>query len=208
MTHKGEEILARRTVDAAVIIPDASPVLTLARIGRLDLFDTFTAPIHIVDQVEYEITKEANDPKGEVRAWLRRMGNRVVIEETLLGLGFRTKVERGETPSSANLGEIAVDEYATRLALGGSPTFVPLVLFEDPDVLETRIARLPRVHLLNTAAWIRALTDEKIIADGPALLDAINAQRNSPLKPVERPGQTARVRSRWLMRRRGENDAG
>ncbi len=98
-----------------------------------------------------------------------------------------------------------MDEYATRLALRGSPTFVPLVLFEDPDVLETRIARLPRVHLLNTAAWIRALTDEKIIADGPALLDAINAQS---LKPVERPGQTARVRSRWLTRRRRENDAG
>jgi hypothetical protein len=48
--HNAEEIVARRTVDVAVIIPDASPVLTLARIGRLDLFDTFTAPIHIVDQ--------------------------------------------------------------------------------------------------------------------------------------------------------------
>jgi hypothetical protein len=132
---KGEEIVARRRpVDVAVIIPDASPVLTLARIGRLDLFETFTAPIHIVDQVRYEITRPASDPNGEVRAWLERMGNRIVIEETLLGLGFRTKIERGEMPSGANLGEIAVDEYATRLALTGSPTFVPLVLFEDPDV--------------------------------------------------------------------------
>ncbi len=199
--------MARRTVDVAVIIPDASPVLTLARIGRLDLFETFTAPIHIVDQVRYEITKPANDPGGEVGAWLERMGNRIVIEETLLGFGFRTKIERGEMPSSANLGEIAVDEYATRLALHGSPSFVPLVLFEDPDLLETRIARLPRVHLLNTAAWIRALADEQIIADGPALLEAINAQRKSPLKPVERPGRTTRVRSRWMTRRRVD-DAG
>jgi hypothetical protein len=141
--HNAEEIVAWRTVDVAVIVPDASPVLTLARIGRLDLFDTFTAPIHIVDQVRYEITKEANDPKGAVNAWLQRMGNRVIIEETLVGLGFQTKVERGETPRSANLGEIAVDEHATRLALHGSPTFMPLVLFEDPDVLQTRIARLP-----------------------------------------------------------------
>ena len=199
--------MARRTVDVAVIIPDASPVLTLARIGRLDLFETFTAPIHIVDQVHYEITKPANDPNGEVGAWLERMGNRVVIEETFLGLGFRTRIERGETPSGANLGEIAVDEYATRLALRGSRTFIPLVLFEDPDVLETRIARLPRVHLLNTAAWIRALADEEIIADGPALLEAINAQRKSPLVPLERPGRTTRVRSRWLTRRR-DHDAG
>jgi hypothetical protein len=199
--------MARRTADVAVIIPDASPVLTLARIGRLDLFEIFTAPIHIVDQVHYEITKPANDPNGEVGAWLERMGNRVVIEETFLGLGFRTRIERGETPSGANLGEIAVDEYATRLALHGSRTFIPLVLFEDTDVLETRIARLPRVHLLNTAAWIRALADEEIIADGPALLEAINAQRKSPLMPLERPGRTTRVRSRWLTRRR-DHDAG
>jgi hypothetical protein len=194
--------MARRTVDVAIIIPDASPVLTLARIGRLDLFETITAPIHMVDQVRYEITRPANDAKGEVRAWLERMGNRIVIEETLVGLGFRTKIEGGETPSGANLGEIAVDEYATRLALHGSPTFVPLVLFEDPDLLETRIARLPRVHLLNTAAWIRALTDDEIIADGPVLLEAINAQRKSPLKPLERPRQTTRVRSRWLTRKK------
>jgi hypothetical protein len=205
--HSDDTIMARRTVDVAIIIPDASPVLTLARIGRLDLFETFTAPIHIVDQVAYEITRQANDPKGEVRAWLQRMGNQIVLEETLVGFGFRTKIEGGETPSGANLGEIAVDEYATRLALHGSPTFVPLVLFEDPDLLETRIARLPRVHLLNTAAWIRALSDEEIIADGPALLAAINAQRKSPLIPLERPGRTTRVRSRWLKRKR-DHDAG
>jgi hypothetical protein len=106
---------------------------------------------------------------------------------------------------SRKLGEIAVDEYATQVALRGSPIFIPLVLFEDPDVLETRIARLPRVHLLNTAAWVRVLADEGIIADGAALLEAINAQRKSPLKPVERSVRTARVRSRRLTRRHGDD---
>jgi hypothetical protein len=42
--------MTRKIVDIAVIIPDASPVLTLARINRLDLFETFSAPIEIVDQ--------------------------------------------------------------------------------------------------------------------------------------------------------------
>jgi len=105
-THNAEEIVARRTVDVAVIIPDASPVLTLARIGRLDLFDTFTAPIHIVDQVRYEITKEANDPRGEVNAWLQRMGNRVIIEETFVGLVSKQKLNaarRRAVPISGRL---------------------------------------------------------------------------------------------------------
>jgi hypothetical protein len=198
--------MARRAIDVAVIIPDASPVITLARIDRLDLFETFTAPIQIVDQVQYEITKPANDPDGKVAAWLMRMGNRVTIVETLVGFGFRTKLEQGETPWGGNLGEIAVDEYATQLALAASPTFVPLVLFEDPDVLETRIARLPRVHLLNTAAWIRALADEGVIPDGRKLLDDINAQRKSPMIPIERPGRTSRIQSKWL--RKPKNDAG
>jgi len=60
--------MTRKIVDIAVIIPDASPVLTLARIHRLDLFETFSAPIEIVDQVHYEITKPANDPEGRVAA--------------------------------------------------------------------------------------------------------------------------------------------
>jgi hypothetical protein len=190
--------MARKSVDVAVIIPDASPVLTLARINRLDLFETFAAPVQIVDQVHYEITKAANDPNGLVAAWLKRMGNRIAIIETNVGIGFQVRRSRNPDTPGGNLGEIAVDEYATQLALAASPTFIPLVLFEDPDILETRIARLPRVHLLNTAAWIRALADEKIIPDGLELLDAINAQRKSPMIPLERPGRTRRLQSKWI----------
>jgi len=198
--------MPRKAVDVAVIIPDASPVLTLARIGRLDLFETFATPIEIVDQVHYEITKSANDPDGKVAAWLNRMSNRITIVETMVGLGFRTRLERGETPRGASLGEIAVDEYATQLARAGAPSFFPLVLFEDPDVLETRIARLPRVHLLNTAAWIRALASQGVILDGPEIMDQINAQRKSPMLPIERPGKTKRMQSRWI--RKANHDAG
>ena len=192
--------MTRRIVDVAVIIPDASPVLTLARIDRLDLFETFAAPIRVIDQVLYEITKPANDPGGKVGAWLGGMGNRMSTIETNVGVGFQLRRSRDPKTPSGNLGEIAIDEYATHLALTGSPTFVPLVLFEDPDVLETRIARLPRVHLLNTAAWIRALTDEGIIPDGQQILDAINEGRKSPMMPLERPGRTRRIQSKWLRR--------
>ena len=60
--------MIRKSVDVAVIIPDASPVLTLARVGRLDLPRSFTVPIKIVDQVHFEITKPENDTRGEVAA--------------------------------------------------------------------------------------------------------------------------------------------
>jgi predicted nucleic acid-binding protein len=67
----------KKTLDVKIIIPDASPILTLARVGRLDLLQLFAVPIHIVDQVHYEVTKPENDVQGRVAdmfrsQWLKR----------------------------------------------------------------------------------------------------------------------------------------
>jgi hypothetical protein len=40
--------MTRKAVDIGVIIPDASPVLTLVRIGRIDLLSSFTVRITAV----------------------------------------------------------------------------------------------------------------------------------------------------------------
>jgi len=187
-------------VDVAVIIPDASPVLTLVRIGRLDLLGSFTVPVRIVDQVHYEITKPENDPKGEAAAGLARLHNQIEIIETNVGVGYQTRRARNPQEPSSNLGEIAVDEYATALARSTGPGFVPLVLFEDPDVMELRIARLRGVHLLNTTAWLLTLHREGLLPDGLDLVERINTSRTTPLVPFEKVGSTKRVRSTWLRR--------
>jgi hypothetical protein len=108
--------MTRKIIDVAIIIPDASPVLTLARIGRIDLLGSFAAPIKIVDQVHYEITKPDNDPYGEVAAALRTLHNQIEIIETNVGVGYQIRRTRDPRSPSGNLGEIAVDEYATSLA--------------------------------------------------------------------------------------------
>jgi hypothetical protein len=95
---------------------------------------------------------------------------------------------------------IAVDEYATALAHATGPSFVPLVLFEDPDVLELRIARLKGVHLLNTAAWLLTLHREGLLPEALDLLEQINASRKTPMVPFERTGLTSKIPSTWLRR--------
>ncbi len=196
----------KKTVDVAVIIPDASPVLTLARIGRLDLLTTFNVPIKIVDQVHYEITKPENDPTGEVAAFLKRLHNQIEIVETNVGVGFQTRRARDPSTPSTNLGEDAVSEYARGLARTSGPSFVPLVLFEDPDVLDLPIAKLANAHLLNTTGWLTTLHREEILADAQQIIDAINASRRSPMIAYERPARTKKLRSTWI--RRSGNDAG
>ena len=192
--------MARRTVDVAVIIPDASPVLTLARIGQLNLLGSFTVPVRIVDQVHYEITRPENDPSGEVAAGLERLHNQIEVIETNVGIGYQTRRARNPQEPSGNLGEIAVDEYATILARSTGPGFVPLVLFEDPDVMELRIARLKGVHLLNTTAWLLTLYREGLLPEGLDLVEKINGNRKTPLLPFDKVGQTKSVRSSWLRR--------
>jgi hypothetical protein len=192
--------MPRKTVDVAVIIPDASPVLTLAGVGQIDLLGRFSVPIRVVDQVYYEITKPANDPRGEVAAGLQRLHNQIEVIETNVGVGFQTRRARDPLTPSGNLGEIAVDEYATMLAHTTGPNFVPLVLFEDPDVMNLRIARLKGVHLLNTTAWLLTLYREGLLPEGLDLVEGINAKRKTPMVPFEKVGLTAKVRSAWLRR--------
>jgi hypothetical protein len=196
--------MTRKIVDVAVIIPDASPILTLARVERLDLLSAFTVPIKIVDQVHFEITKPQNDPTGEVRAALQRLHNQIEIVETNVGVGYQIRHARNPREPSGNLGEIAVDEYATRLAHTTGPSFVPLVLFEDPDVMELRIARLKDVHLLNTTAWLMTLHREGLLPEALELIEKINSTRKTPMVPFEKAGLTKKVRSTWLRRSFGK----
>ncbi|MFM9941171.1 MAG: hypothetical protein ACKVP7_16945 [Hyphomicrobiaceae bacterium] len=192
--------MAKRRVDVAVVVPDASPILTLARIGRLDLLLTFAVPIRIVDQVHYEVTRQENDPRGEIADFLHRNGNRIEIVETLVGLGFKTQRERGLKMRSKDLGEQAVDEYAVRLRRSGKATFIPLVLFEDPDVLELRIADMAGIYLLNTAAWLFGLYQAGVLPEGLELIDKVNQHRATPMELIDREARTKKVHAAWRRR--------
>ena len=75
------------------------------------------------------------------------------------------------------------------------PNFVPLVLFEDPDVLSLPIARLKRVHLLNIVGWLRTLQREGVVPEAGQLIDLINAGRKTPMLPVDRPARTKKLHS-------------
>ena len=77
---------------------------------------------------------------------------------------------------------------------------MPRVLFEDPDVMELRIARLKGVHLLNTTGWLLTLHREGLLPEALELVEKINTGRTTPLVPFENVGLTRRVRSSWLRR--------
>jgi hypothetical protein len=87
-------------------------------------------------------------------------------------------------------------KYATSLARATGAAFVPLVLFEDPDIMELRIARLKNVHLLNTTAWLLTLHREGLLPEALELIEKINATRKTPLVLFEKVGVS--TSSFWL----------
>lgn len=185
----------RKTVPISIVVPDASPLITLGRIERLDILSLFTKPINIVDVVAEEARRPANDRNGAVGRWFDMRPNNITIVDTLVGGGLKAARARGERPPTGNLGEIAVDEYATGLARLGDPNSIPLVLFEDPDVLELRIARLKNVHLMNTAAFLTGLHEIGLLPDAHQILGTINGLRKTPMLPIERAAQTKKFTS-------------
>jgi hypothetical protein len=82
-----------------------------------------------------------------------------------------------------------------RLAKSRGPYFIPLVLFEDPDVLGLPIANMKQVHLLNTSAWLYALHDAGMLPDGLEMLARIDAARVTPMRPFEKEARTKKLRS-------------
>jgi hypothetical protein len=159
-----------------------------------------------VDQVYWEVTKPENDPAQSIATALRRLGNRIEIVETLTGLGFQAKRAKDPLTKSTNVGELAVNEYAMTLARSSGPRFVPLVFYEDPDVEDLPLAQLKNVHLLNTTAFLTALHKAGVLPEGLELIDKINALRKTPMRPVDRPARTKKIRSTWI--RRSSTDAG
>lgn len=188
----------RKTVAITLVIPDASPLLTLGRVRRLDVLSYFKVPIHIVDVVAEEAQRPPNDLNGAVRAWFAERSNLLTTVETTVGLGLAARRARGETPSTRDFGELAVEDYATSLPYQGEGKTLPLVLFEDPDVLESRLRKAPNVHLLNTAALLLGLKELGLMSDAVDVLAAINEERRSPMLPFEEPARTRKIQSTFL----------
>jgi len=71
----------------AIVMPDTGPLISLARIGRLDLLDGFRSQILITDAVQIELMDGPRDAPDQVALskWISSGGNRIHVVETAYG---------------------------------------------------------------------------------------------------------------------------
>lgn len=71
----------------AVAMPDTGPLISLARIGRLDLIDRFKSQILITDAVQVELMDGPQDAPdlAVLTEWIAKGENRIRVVETTYG---------------------------------------------------------------------------------------------------------------------------
>ena len=182
-----------------VVIPDTGPLISLARIGRLDLIDRFRSQILITDAVEIELMDGPQDIPDlmVLKNWIARGGNRVRIVETSYGALLRQNREllqfvpeekrarfrrRGKAKDA---GENAIRELSDEIRNRLSHDSTVLVLFEDARV--RRMDFGSHVRLMTTWSFAMALEQLEVIPSAVELFDRIEeAGRTPPRDPFDR----------------------
>lgn len=182
-----------------VLIPDSGPLISLAKINRLDILDRFKCPILITDVVEIEVTNGPDDlPDIPIlKEWIKQGGNKLQTVDTTYGQLLKQNMEllklipeesRQGIPrhiKTKNSGELSIREFADELRKTMSSEDTALVLFEDNDVRNVSFGS--HVHLMSH--WSLALSLEKmgIIPSADDLFDQMEkAGRTAPRNPFDR----------------------
>lgn len=174
----------------ALIVPDSSPLITLAAAGALDVLLKPGLPILIPDGVHWEVTR-FTDLQGasEVVEWMANNTGQVFLRVTQEFLNRQTLIAAG-AKRIRNLGEDCAREIVDREATR-DPTARSILLYEDSDVTLLKIVNARVVDTLTTADFLFELESARLIQSADRILDdAIAAGR--------RPGIRGRAHSDLL----------
>ena len=189
-----------------LIIADTSPLLSLAVIDRLDLLQSFGAPVYVTDVVKYECLRYEDRPGADkLREWFNAGGgNQHRVVPTAFGPAYLAarKMEEDGTVANAteNLGEGSItwtldhlEDLARSMGLNPGDHY-GLVLSDDNDYANAVPPhKLPsNAHLLSTRAFFVALARLGIIESANDLREQVKAGGRPRMSKalLDRPAKT------------------
>ena len=158
-----------------LVFLDSGPLISLAKVDRLDILDNFNCPIIITDVVKIEVLDSPYDAIDYpiLLKWFDEQKNNVQIHNTKIGKllkknikrippnpdGTRTRIPRHM--KIKNMGEISirdlVDSLDYKLVKGN--TF--LIIFEDTDVPKLILNK--HINLLSTWSFLEVIQNLGLI---------------------------------------------
>jgi len=167
----------------ALIVTDASPLITLAVAGALDTLTLLGVRVVIPDMVRFEVVRHAAKPGAqEFLDWLDINRDKVEIGDTEEYAEFAALLALNPALRTRNRGEMAAAEILARELAAGIDA--GLLLFEDSDVRKTNfLVRIPdNVLILSTSTFLHGLERRQLIPDAGQILDRATAIRGPAVR--------------------------
>lgn len=135
-----------------LLLPDAGPLITLAYAGALDLLFKPGWPVQIVDMVLHEVTRNQTPTSHTIGAWAAKNALRILT--TKIHRHYLAMHASGAAiAKKSNLGELAIQEAMTDLALN-SPPPVGVFLFEDHKIARAGFVLPENCRKISTRAFL------------------------------------------------------
>nr|WP_294555516.1 hypothetical protein [uncultured Rhodopila sp.] len=182
-----------------LVVPDAGPLISLGKAGRLEILLTLRLPICVVDQVRFEVTNDNRFADARrIDDFIRNHPD--VVQEFVTAVGAAAAVRRaaGETRQPVQ-GEAAIAELLQRIdEVTGDPDAPVLLLYEDSDVRKSRFILPPNVHVLSTWGLLLGLERKGLVRSAHDIWREIEAAGRSPSQTnADVPGTTPRGPTSW-----------
>ena len=188
-------------MNISLIVTDASPLITLAAAGSLDVLLLSRQRVIVPDMVRHEIVRFPEKPGAtEVMEWIRTNGpDRVMVGSTTEYEEFLVLQQSNPNVRIRNRGELAAAEILTREL--ESTIEAAILLFEDSDVRKTNfLIRLPdNVLILSTSEFLFGLEKMKLIKNAKAILaKAVSLRGNAVLtRHVDSTAGAQAILGKW-----------
>lgn len=149
-----------------ILIADAEPLITLA---YADALDTLLLPqwtVKMVDMVLHELTRSQTPTSQKIAAWVATQ--HLPVCTTRVFQHYQATLAAGELPRKAHLGEWAIQEVITGLALESVSTRSVLI-FEDHKIAKAQFILPDHCQKVSTRAFLLFLEQQGWIESAQAI---------------------------------------
>jgi hypothetical protein len=205
-----------------IVIPDAGPLITLAKADALDLLLTFGDDVALVvtDMVDFETTRQRTDfaDAQQIFDFLRVNSHRVAIQETSFGQQAIAAAKQWQQytespaiqalfkehglppprPLASDAGELSIVSFVSEL-IGAPPGEPCLILAEDDFFLRANSGALPgNAHIVSTFAFLKAIEQLSPGFDANATIENVRHQgREVNVATVDSPAKKIAGGTEW-----------
>jgi predicted nucleic acid-binding protein len=155
-----------------LIVTDASPLITLAVAGELDVLLLPRLRVIVPDMVQFEVVRHADKPGArETMSWIKEHeGKDLVIGKTQEYEDFKILYKHNPNTRTRNRGEQAAAEIL--VAELKNDLEAAILLFEDSDIKKANfLVRLPdNVLVMSTSTYLDGLQRAELIASADNIL--------------------------------------